>query len=128
MIINNYMERNTPQKQKVLDYLKSVYSHPSAETVYFAVKKVLPNISKATVYRILKNSVERKETQEIPAEVSRYDGNASSHAHFICENCNRIYDLKDFCQDCSILRNKKTKVGKINRYTVNFYGICKKCS
>lgn len=127
MIINNIMERRTPQKQKVLDYLKGVYIHPSAQIVYFAVKKKVPNISKATVYRILKNLVVKKEIQEIPAEVSRYDGDNSSHAHFICEKCNRIYDLKDFCQDCTILKNKKTKVGKINKYTVNFYGICKKC-
>ncbi len=121
------MERKTPQKQKVLDYLRGVYTHPSAETVYAAVKKKVPNISKGTVYRILKNAVGKKEIQEIPAEVSRYDGNVSSHAHFVCEKCSSIYDLMDFCQDCSILKNKKTKVGKINKYTVNFYGICNKC-
>ncbi len=121
------MERKTHQKKEVLDFLKSVCNHPSADMVYLAVKKRIPSISRATVYRILKNAVARKEIQEISADVYRYDGNVLCHAHFICEKCHRIYDLKDFCQDCSILRNKKTKVGKIRKYTINFYGICEKC-
>ena len=122
------MERQTFQKSVVLNYLKGVYTHPSAETVYLAVKEKIPNISKGTVYRILKNLVDKKEIKEITAEVSRYDGDNSNHAHFICQTCNDIHDLMDFCKDCSILKNKKTKVGEINKYTVNFYGKCNKCS
>ncbi len=121
------MERNTFQKQIVFGYLKSVKSHPSTETVYSEVKKKIPNISKATVYRILKNMADKRQIQEIPAEVARYDGDTSSHAHFICEKCNTIYDLMDFCEDCGVLKNKKTKVGEIKKYNVNFYGICNKC-
>jgi len=122
------MERQTFQKSAILDYLKSVATHPSAETVYLEVRKKIPTISKGTVYRVLNNLAEKKEIKEISAEVARYDGDNSNHAHFICQGCNRIFDLEDFCKDCSILKNKKTKVGEINKYTINFYGNCKQCS
>ena len=121
------MERNTFQKQVVAEYLKSVYCHPSAETVFKEVKKKIPNISQATVYRILKQMVKKGEAQDIETEVCRYDGNACSHAHFICRKCNSIYDIMDFCQGCDVLKTKNTKVGKINNFKINFYGICNKC-
>lgn len=118
------MERTTSQKEIILDYLKNVKIHPSAETVYSAVKKKLPRISRGTVYRVLKNLKNKGKIQEIPAEVSRYDGDISPHAHFFCECCQKIFDV---FEKCGILQHKKTKVGKIKNYQIYFYGCCKKC-
>lgn len=128
MIIKNKIERITNQKKVILDYLKSVKIHPSAEKVYLEVKKKLPQISMGTVYRILNNLSEKKEIKRIPAEVSRFDGDTSSHAHYICGECNAVFDIFDICKNCHILKNKKIKVGKIENYQIYFYGICKKCS
>lgn len=118
------IERITNQKKIILDYLKSVKTHPSAEAVYLAVKKKLPQISLGTVYRILNTLKEKGEIIEIPSEVTHYDGNISSHIHFICERCTNIFDIYDKCQ---FLKRKKTKVGKIKNYQVYLYGECKKC-
>jgi len=121
-------ERLTNQKKIILDYLHSVKIHPSAEKVFKEVRKKLPRISQATVYRILNNLQEKKEVQVISAKgISRFDGNVSSHAHFVCQKCDKVYDICDVCKECSILRKKKTKVGKINSYKVCFHGICKCC-
>jgi Fe2+ or Zn2+ uptake regulation protein len=128
MITKNKTERITNQKKVILDYLKSVKIHPDAEKVYFEVKKKLPRISLGTVYRILNNLSEKKEIRKIPAEISRFDGDISSHAHYICEKCHAVFDIFNICKDCRILKNKKTKVGKIENYQIYFYGICKKCS
>lgn len=118
------MERITNQKEIILDYLKSVTSHPSAEEVYLAVKKKLPRISLGTVYRNLNNLKKKGEVQEISSEVSHYDGNTVSHIHFICEDCQKIFDI---FEECQLLKKKKTKVGIIKNYKVYFYGICKNC-
>lgn len=118
------IERITNQKKIILEYLKSVKIHPSAEMVYQAVKKKLPQISLGTVYRILNTLKEKGEILEIPSEVSRYDGNTLPHIHFICEKCANIFDIYDKCQ---FLKYKKTKVGKIKSYQVYFYGQCKNC-
>lgn len=121
-------ERLTSQKKIILDYLKSVRIHPSAEKVYLAVKKKLPRISQATIYRILNNLKEKGKAQMIPVEgVAHFDGDTSPHAHFICTECNGVSDVFDICSKCQILKKKRLKVGKIKSYKIYFYGNCKYC-
>lgn len=118
----------TCQKQIVLDYLMSVKTHPTAETVYLAVRKKLPRISQGTVYRILSDFQKKDKAQTIPVKgVSHFDGDISLHGHFICQDCDKVYDVFDTCSKCDSLKNKKLKVGKIEKYKIYFYGTCKKC-
>ena len=125
-------ERLTSQKKIIEDYLLDTKTHPSAEEVYKGVKKKLPRISRGTVYRILNGFKVAGKIQEIPTRISRYDGDTSMHAHFICEKCGKVFDVKDpsvvnFRKKCPLLRKKKIKVGRINNHQSYFYGICNKC-
>ena len=45
MITKKQRERITSQKKIILDYLKEVNTHPSAEDIYLKVRKRLPRIS-----------------------------------------------------------------------------------
>ena len=117
-------ERITSQKKLILDYLKSVKCHPSAEKVYLEVRKKLPRISQGTVYRILKNLKEKGEIQELPCKICYYDGDISSHSHFFCEKCGKVFDI---FEKINISKHKKLKAGKINNYLISYYGICKNC-
>jgi len=119
------MSRNTIQKEAVKEYLMSVTSHPTAETVYMAVRKRLPNISKGTVYRILKSFSEEGEIQEILSEVSHYDGDSSQHAHFICKKCGKVIDF--FENKSKIKYNVINEFGEIDACQLNFFGVCKNC-
>lgn len=122
------MNRLTNQKKIILDYLKKVKSHPSAEIIYKNVKKKLPCISLATVYRILDNFKKSGEILEITCSCqNRYDGDLSPHAHFFCQKCNQLFDIFSLKDECRLLKNKKIKIGKINYYQIYFYGQCKKC-
>ena len=116
-------ERITSQRKIILDYLKSVKTHPSTEEVYLAVKQKLPQISLGTVYRNLKKLKEEGEIQEVFGEVSHYDGDISPHAHFICERCKKIFDIFGEFN----VPKKKIKVGEVRNYQLYYYGICKKC-
>jgi len=118
------MERITSQKEIILNYLKNVKTHPSAEDVYSSVKKDLPRISKSTVYRILKNLAEKGEIQELKGDISHYDGDISFHSHFFCEKCQKIFDIFEKYED---FKNKKLDIGKIKKYQIYFYGYCKNC-
>ena len=121
-------QRNTAQKTFIYNYLKGVKCHPSAEVVYKEVKKKLPSISQGTVYRVLNNFKEKGDIISIDTkDTVHFDADISDHAHFICEKCQNVYDVIDECSKCGILKNRKTKVGKINHYKINFYGICKNC-
>ena len=129
MITKKRCERITSQKKIILDFLKKTKSHPNAKVVWEEVRPKLPQISLATVYRILDSFKERGDVQEllIEGKSSRYDGNPNFHAHFICTECQQIFDISGFCQECKILKQKTAKVGKINKYQVTFYGICRGC-
>jgi Fur family peroxide stress response transcriptional regulator len=121
-------ERMTSQKEIILDYIRNTKSHPSAKKVYTEIKRFLPRISSGTVYRILSNLKEKGEVQEISTkDITFFDGDLSNHSHFICQGCAKVFDIFDECSKCSIIKNKKLKVGKINSYRIYFYGICKKC-
>lgn len=120
------VERLTSQKKIILDYLRSVKTHPTADAVYRAVRKKLPQISKGTVYRNLKNLKQKGEILEIPCDVAHFDGDISPHGHFFCERCGQIFDIFSDFKACQALKNKKLP-GKINNYQVYFYGQCKKC-
>lgn len=121
------MERSTSQKEIIFKFLEKTKNHPSAEKVYLEVRKKILKISRATVYRNLKDLRDKGKIQEISSEVSHYDGDTSSHAHFICQKCNRIFDVFDICRGCSVLKKKKVKVGKINNFKIYLYGYCRNC-
>lgn len=126
-------ERITNQKRIILEYLKSVKTHPSAEMVYLAVKKKLPQISLGTVYRVLNNLKEKGEIIEIPYGIRRYDGDTSSHGHFFCEKCGKIFDVFENLVISSpkdrqnLLTKISRKFGRVKNYQVYLYGQCKNC-
>lgn len=120
--------RLTSQKKVILDYLMGVKSHPTAEDVYAAVKVKLPQISMGTVYRILNNFDEKNKAQIILSKrAAHFDADISPHTHFVCQVCDKVFDIFDECYKCGILEKKRTKVGKIKNYKIIFYGICKNC-
>jgi len=128
-MIKQVKPRNTAQKSFIIEYLKSVKTHPTAEGIYMEVRKKLPSISQGTVYRILNNFKNQGSVLAIDTKDNvHFDGDISDHAHFICEVCGNVYDVISECGKCGILNKKKTSIGKINSYRINFYGICNCCS
>jgi Fe2+ or Zn2+ uptake regulation protein len=120
-------ERLTSQKQIILDYLKGVKTHPSAEKVYNEVKKKLPRISKGTVYRNLELFSENNEILKIQGEIKRFDGDVSPHHHFICERCDKIFDVFGKIGKINFYNEKIKNIGKPKNFQVYIYGNCKKC-
>lgn len=120
--------RITNQRIKILNYLKSVNTHPSAEMVYNNVVKELPQITLATVYRNLNLLAERGDVLRLEVESEyRYDGNTGFHQHLICKKCKKIIDIfqKNIPED--ITKKIKNKEFTTESVIVVFYGYCKKC-
>jgi len=53
--------RNTVQKKTILEVVGNMKNHPSAAMVYEEVQKVLPKVSRATVYRVLQDAADNGE-------------------------------------------------------------------
>jgi Fe2+ or Zn2+ uptake regulation protein len=109
--------------------LQNTDTHPTADWIYDEVRKVIPNISKGTVYRNLKVLQETGQISEIKIgnSVTRYEGKLKNHYHFHCQQCGRIFDLDEPVQDTF---NDKiaAKTGfKVLYHQLEFRGLCDKC-
>ena len=121
-------QRSSKQRDAVYANLMSRYDHPTADEVYFAVKKDLPNISLATVYRNLKLLESEGLILKITTEDSdRYDGHTQSHYHLMCDGCKRVVDLNIKSGfDLNELPDSEFH-GEIRSHALLFFGLCKDC-
>ena len=121
------MERNTFQKTLITKAIHAL-NHPTAESVYAYVSNTYPNISKATVYRILGHMALDKDALRIavPNEPDHFDYQTHKHYHFHCDECHQLFDidipykneLNSFNPACDFI---------IKNHSLTFHGICKKC-
>ena len=89
------MTRMTTQRIKILAYLESTTTHPSAEDVHKNVSKELPSITLATVYRNLNALAAQGTITRIKVgNTYRYDAQPGDHIHGICEDTGDIIDIK----------------------------------
>lgn len=120
--------RITHQREIILEELRAVTSHPTADELYDTVRQRLPRISLATVYRNLEWLVDQGIIQkiEVGGRQKRFDGNPDTHYHIRCILCGRVDDL-----ECEPLENIETRIPS-RGYTVlghrlEFQGICPAC-
>lgn len=87
--------RITRQRSAILEYLASTDSHPSARQVYRDVKRVVPDVSLATVYNTLGTLVRVNLLKLIDFESmdNRYDRDPGPHINLICTVCGGIQDF-----------------------------------
>jgi Fe2+ or Zn2+ uptake regulation protein len=120
--------RTTIQMQKVLDYLSKVKSHPNAETIYNQVKKDVPSITRATVYRNLNKLV--KQGKILRLEINgefRFDADCNLHEHCVCNECGKIIEYTDKNFPKNLLESFESKEFHAHSVNVIFYGLCNKC-
>ncbi|MFW6014368.1 MAG: Fur family transcriptional regulator [Candidatus Nanoarchaeia archaeon] len=121
------VERQTPQKRKIMEYLFSTKSHPSAEMVYNKIKDDVPGISPATVYRNLQQLASEEKIQRFCFKKEfRFDADTTEHSHLVCRICGRIFDLK--ASEELFEKYKKQRNHKIEKVQVICYGVCSKCN
>jgi Fe2+ or Zn2+ uptake regulation protein len=120
--------RITNQRLKILEHLKSVKTHPSAEMVFNEVSRNLPAITLATVYRNLNLLADQGEILKLEVNNEfRYDGDNSFHQHCVCKDCGNIMDL--FQEEISKYALNKFHSNKFDANSVNviFNGTCVSC-
>jgi Fur family peroxide stress response transcriptional regulator len=121
--------RETRQREAILKALRAVDSHPTADWIYEEVRKVIPRISKGTVYRNLKILYEAGEIAELNLNgtVTRYEGRKDNHYHFRCERCGRVFDM-DEPVDTELDKRMAARTGfNISYHQLEFRGLCHDC-
>lgn len=123
------MRRETKQREAILRILRSTKSHPTADWIYEAVKKEIPNISKGTVYRNLKILQENGQVSELNLNgtVSRFEAKQENHYHFRCERCGRVFDVNEPVNSEIDARVAKRTGFMVSYHQLEFRGLCKDC-
>ena len=121
------MVKNSKQRDAVIKILQSTNTHPTAEWVYEEMKKEFPRVSLATVYRNLRCMIDAGMAREIYTDnSSRFDANMHEHYHFLCSECNGLFDI--FPDDESAVVKKLEKTGfKVDKCDISLFGVCSKC-
>lgn len=117
--------KRSKQREKVLDIVRSTKTHPTADWVFHEVRKELPNISLATVYRNLNLLAESGEISEVICDGQlRFDANKEEHFHFICKSCKGIFDI----DEARVTPDFKLPRGYVVQdLRIDFYGTCPTC-
>ncbi|MBE0661133.1 MAG: transcriptional repressor [Bacteroidales bacterium] len=85
----------TPQRLAVLQALRSLHNHPSADQVSEIVRNHNPDIATGTIYKILETFVSHGIISKVKTagDIMRYDAIKVHHHHLYCEHSERIEDF-----------------------------------
>src|SRR5437867_4903473 len=137
MITNNYHGfdtlrarglRLTRPRRLILDVVRATDAHPSAAFVYRRVRRRLPRVSLATVYRNLRMLAAEGFLAERADEAGmRFDGNTGPHDHFTCLACRRIYDVPARVEPGARRRLSARTGFEVLDHRTEYYGRCAAC-
>ena len=123
--------RMTPQREVLLRLLSQTRTHPTADELFRKVRRQLPSVSHATVYRNLQELVRARliTTLERAGGPVRYDANPDDHHHFICTRCGRVTDLylKGVAYAIDGTRSGRGPA-RIDRAELQLRGVCASCA
>jgi Fur family transcriptional regulator, peroxide stress response regulator len=119
----------THQRQVLYEVMKSMHGHPSPEEVYAKVRKKVPAISLATVYKNIHLFVESGVFREVSMHHGsvRVEMNGEAHHHMVCSKCKAITDIGEDELGLVAKRNKLPGGFLVERYAVDVIGVCAKC-
>lgn len=134
-IFDEYISKNnlkhSEQRIKILEIFLRCERHLTADELYRLVKKVLPSVGYATIYRTLKLFSESGICRDIKLEdgITRYEPlyGHEHHDHLICIKCGKFVEVVD--PEIEKLQEKlaHSKGFVPVRHKLEMYGLCKKC-
>ena len=121
-------QRDTKQKRLILNAVKKHTDHPAADDIYSDVHKIDSRVSKATVYRNLKQLSDNGDIIQVKIPgADRFDSTVMPHYHIICGVCGKVVDAPiGYAAENDGFVAEKTGFLILRHRTV-FEGICPEC-
>ena len=119
----------THQRQVIYDALITMPGHPSPEEVYAKVRRRIPSISLATVYKNLNRFLKAGRLQEMSVHHGslRVEVNDHPHHHLVCSSCKKIEDIEPDQIGPFHVRGRLPKGFTVQRFSVDVIGLCARC-
>jgi Fur family ferric uptake transcriptional regulator len=122
--------RMTKQRRVILEELRMMNDHPTADELYDRVRSRLPKISLGTVYRNLDKLARSGIIRKLDYQGSRmrFDGDLHGHQHIRCISCGRIMDIGALPSSADSDREILAGSGfRLIERRVEYTGICPTC-
>jgi Fe2+ or Zn2+ uptake regulation protein len=122
--------RLTPQRDFLLRALSETVGHPTADDLVKKIRKVLPTVSHATVYRNVQELVRAGliGTLEHSGAAVQFELNPDHHHHFMCRGCGQVWDVYLDQVAVTLDRKRSRLTGfRIDRQDVQLHGLCARC-
>jgi len=123
--------RITPQRRSVCTALDGEHVHLSAEQVHAAARRIVPEVSLATVYNTLNELIAMGEISEIRLTdgTTRYDPKVGpDHHHLLCEGCGLTFDVQPTGVESLSLPLAQRFGMTVDSVEVVFRGRCSNCA
>ncbi len=119
----------TRQRRVILEEIRNINAHPTADEVYERARRRLPRISLGTVYRNLEILSEWGMIQklELGGSQKRFDGTVENHYHVRCMRCDSVKDVP-----MEPLTTFENAIRRVSDYEIigsrlEFIGVCPRC-
>ena len=120
----------THQRLVLYRALAASDEHLTPEAVYERVRREMPSISLATVYKNVKIFTEAGLLREVSPlhESLRLDANLDHHHHLICLRCKRVTDLSAEALAPVRWKRRPPNGFRAVRSSVEILGLCAECT
>ena len=116
------------QRVAVMQYLLQQMGHPTVDEIYQALVDHIPTLSKTTVYNTLRLLMEHGVVRmlTIDGKNANFDGVTEPHAHFLCHQCGRIFNIES-PSDLLAAPPSAPKGFTIETADLYYRGVCSDC-
>jgi Fur family transcriptional regulator, peroxide stress response regulator len=120
----------THQRGVIYRALLEMRSHPDPETVYRKVRKAIPSISLATVYKNIRTFLDAGLMRELSCHhgTLRLETNPKPHHHMVCTRCKAIVDIEESAVGPVRMSRKPPGGFRVANYSIEFLGTCQTCA
>lgn len=121
--------RNSRQRERILEVLRSTECHPTATWLYDKLKPEFPKLSLGTVYRNLAILIDQGLAQKIDAgsTFDRFEAKTKPHYHLICRKCGKIVDFEAYLFPEIDEQIQRSTDFDIAGHRIDFFGTCPEC-
>jgi len=120
----------THQRSVICHEIASSPDHPDAETVFRAVRRLIPTASLDTVYRTLwlLEGLGLVTTFGPRRGGVRFEPNLTRHHHYVCVRCGGVRDFVSAELDSLPTPAELARFGSIETVQVEVRGVCDRCA
>lgn len=119
----------THQRYVIFQAVLALADNPTPEEIFARVRKTIPSISLATVYKNIDTFVDHHMLRDVSPNYGsrRIESNSVPHDHFVCRVCRRVFDIARHTELAPPARSDLPQGATLEYLLVEFVGLCRAC-